>query len=245
MSRFSAPFAIVTLILALVVIACTPADPPSSPTDLGRTAASGPSWNRVAMSEAVPTDRRLVVGFLVVDGVHNSELMAPYDIFQHTIFHHEHGMDVLVVSPDGQPVHSFEGLEIGAHHSFATAPDIDILVVPSAEHSMDSDLENEAMMRWVTEVGGRAHYLLSLCDGAFVLAATGLLDGRAATTFPGDQDAFAEKFLRSISGGESVSSTTARRSPAKAARAATIPPCTWSTTSSARRSRAASDAAWS
>lgn len=35
---------------------------------------------------------------------------------------------------------------------------------------------------------------MSLCDGAFVLAQAGLLDGLACTTFPGDQDRFAEMF---------------------------------------------------
>jgi transcriptional regulator GlxA family with amidase domain len=36
--------------------------------------------------------------------------------------------------------------------------------------------------------------VISLCDGAFVLAAAGQLDGRACTTFPGDQERFAETF---------------------------------------------------
>lgn len=99
--------------------------------------------------------------------------MAPYDIFHHTVFHTEPGMEVFTISPDGAAVTSFEGLTIGAHYSFADAPSIDVLVVPSAEHSMDSDLENEAMMRWVRRVGGEARYVVSLCDGAFVLAAVG------------------------------------------------------------------------
>ena len=94
--------------------------------------------------EEMPSERRLQVGFLIVDGVYNSELMAPYDIFQHTIFHTEPGMEVFTVSPDGEDVTSFEGLRIGAHYSLADAPPIDVLVVPSAEHSMDSDLENRA-----------------------------------------------------------------------------------------------------
>ena len=142
----------------------------------------------------LPTDRRLNVGFLIVDGVYNSELMAPYDIFHHTVFHTEPGMEVFTVSPDGEAVVSFEGLEIGAHHDFETAPPIDVLVVPSAEHSMDTDLDNAEMIAWVREVGGRARYVVSLCDGAFVLAKAGLLDGRVSTTFPGDLDAYEAMF---------------------------------------------------
>jgi transcriptional regulator GlxA family with amidase domain len=120
--------------------------------------------------------------------------MAPYDILHHTVFHTQPGIEVFVVSPDGSPVTSFEGLRIAAHHSFATAPPIDILVVPSAEGSMDRDLANEALIAWVREVGGQARFVISLCDGAFVLAQAGLLDGRSVTTFPGDQDRFAEMF---------------------------------------------------
>ena len=89
---------------------------------------------------------------------------------------------------------TFEGLVLTPDHSFATAPPIDVLVVPSAEHSMDSDLANERLIRWVGDVGRRARNVISLCDGAFVLAKAGLLDGIEATTFPSDQDRFAEMF---------------------------------------------------
>ncbi|MDX1389412.1 MAG: DJ-1/PfpI family protein, partial [Acidobacteriota bacterium] len=60
--------------------------------------------------------------------------------------------------------------------------------------SMGADLEDEEMIAWVRETGEQADFVVSLCDGAFVLAAAGLLDGHTATTFPGDQDRFAEMF---------------------------------------------------
>ena len=59
---------------------------------------------------------------------------------------------------------------------------------------MDSDLEDERLIGWVREVGARARFVVSACDGAFVLAEAGLLDGRRATTFPSDQDAFAARY---------------------------------------------------
>jgi transcriptional regulator GlxA family with amidase domain len=153
-------------------------------------------WRRVPAPDDLPTDRPLRAGFLILNGVYNTELTAPYDLFHHTPFHTEPrpGMEVFTVSPDGEPVVTFEGLTVAAHFGFADAPEIDILVVPSAEGNMDRDLENEELIAWVREVGSRARYVISLCDGAFILAAAGLLDGHACTTFPGDQDSFGEVF---------------------------------------------------
>ncbi len=144
----------------------------------------------------IPTDRPLRAAFLVVDGVYNTELMAPYDVFHHTQFHTDPapGMEVFTVSPDGKPIVTFEGLTLVPHHSFADAPAADILVVASAEGSMDADLEDEEMIAWVRKAGQQARWVVSLCDGAFVLAEAGLLDGHAATTFPKDYDAFSARF---------------------------------------------------
>lgn len=139
-------------------------------------------------------ERPLQVAFLVVDGVYNSELFAPLDVFHHTVFHTEPGMEVWLVGRTMRPVTSFEGQRIEVDHTLASAPEIDVLVVPSAEHSMDSDLEDAALIDWVRERGGSADYVVSLCDGAFVLAAAGLLEGRVCTTFPGDIEAFRERF---------------------------------------------------
>jgi hypothetical protein len=85
--------------------------------------------------------RELAVGFLIVDGVYNTELTAPYDVFQHTIFHTNPGMRVFTVAPSLEPVRTFEGLRIVPDFTYQSAPPIDVLVVPSAEHSMDTDLE--------------------------------------------------------------------------------------------------------
>lgn len=151
-------------------------------------------WPRIAAPSDLPTDRPLRAAFLVVDGVYNSELMAPYDVLHHTVFHTEHGIEVFTVSPDGEAITTFEGLVLQPHFSFASAPEIDILIVPSTEGSMNRDLANEQLVSWVRKVGGKARFVMSLCDGAFVLAAAGLLEGREATTFPGDQDRFAAAF---------------------------------------------------
>jgi transcriptional regulator GlxA family with amidase domain len=134
------------------------------------------------------------VGFLALDKVYNSELMAPYDVFQHTIFHTKPGMNVFTVSLDGKMITTFEGIRLTTDFSIQNAPPIDVLVIPSAEHSMDSDLKNEPLKKWVLKIATSAKYIVTLCDGAFVLANTGLLNGKSATTFPTDVDRFKTMF---------------------------------------------------
>jgi transcriptional regulator GlxA family with amidase domain len=134
------------------------------------------------------------VGFLVLPGVYNSELMAPYDVLDHVRFRTKDAPRVFTVAPKAGPLRTYEGLTLTPHHTFADAPPIDLLVVPSAEHNMDKDLEDAALIAWVRETGRKAKLVLSLCDGAFVLAKAGLLDGLEATTFPADQDRFAKMF---------------------------------------------------
>lgn len=144
----------------------------------------------------VAEEQAFNAAFLMIDGVYNSELMAPFDIFQHTIFHTNGGIRVFTVSETMDPVTTFEGLQLLPDYSFDSGdlPEIDILVVPSAEHNMDADLENERLINWVAEIGQKADYVMSLCDGAFILAKAGLVDGKESTTFPSDIAKYREAF---------------------------------------------------
>ena len=141
-------------------------------------------------------DEFIQVGILVLEGVYNSELAAPYDIFQHTVFHTkpEPGMKVFTVGRAEGMITTFEGLKVGVDYALEDSPRIDVLVVPSAEHNMDSDLEDSRLIEWVRRIGTKADYLVSVCDGAFILARAGLLDGLKCTTFPSDIPAFRKMF---------------------------------------------------
>jgi len=139
---------------------------------------------------------RYQVGILIMDGVYNTELTAPYDIFQHTQYRKGiKQMDVFMIAEEMKPVTTFEGMRIMPDYAFTGEyPAIDILVVPSAEHHLDSDLENEKMINWVAKTGQSAEFVTSHCDGAFVLAEANLLNNVASTTFPSDIPKYRERY---------------------------------------------------
>jgi transcriptional regulator GlxA family with amidase domain len=142
----------------------------------------------------------LNVGILIINGVYNTELTAPYDIFHHTEFREDiDAMNVFTICGTLEPIKTFEGIEIQADYSyFESYPEIDILVVPSAVHSMDTDMGDEPMIDFVRKTAKTAQYVTSHCDGAFILAAAGLLDGVHCTTYPADRAELSERFSKTF-----------------------------------------------
>jgi transcriptional regulator GlxA family with amidase domain len=134
---------------------------------------------------------RYNVAILIMNGTYNTELTAPYDIFQHTQYREGiKAMNVFTVAKTNEPVRTFEGMRLLPDFNYLSdsLPQIDVLVVPSAEHHLDTDLQDTAMLNFVRKVDKTAEFVTSHCDGAFVLAKSGVLDGVESTTFPGDID---------------------------------------------------------
>lgn len=137
------------------------------------------------------------VAFLVMEGTYNTEWTAAFDIFHHTRFRTGiKPMNVFSVANTNASITTFEGLKIKPDFNYLldSIPPIDLFVVPSAEHHMDSDLEDNAMIKFVKQVSAQCLFVTSHCDGAFVLAKAGLLDGKHCTTFPSDREAMQKMF---------------------------------------------------
>ncbi len=147
--------------------------------------------------EIVLEPNRYNVAFLIMEGTYNTEFTAPYDIFQHTQYREGiKAMNTFTVANTKDPIRTFEGVRILPDFDYTrdSLPPIDILVVPSAEHHLNTDLRDSVMINFVYKTAQKAQFVTSHCDGAFVLAKAGLLDSVISTTFPSDINTYREMF---------------------------------------------------
>ncbi len=104
--------------------------------------------------------------------------------------------DVQIVAEKRKPATFANGITL---HPSATLSDVkpDLIVVPSLDEELDSALKkNQIYVDWVRESFQRGAHVSSLCTGAFVLGATGVLDGRRATTHWFFANEFRRRFPR-------------------------------------------------
>jgi transcriptional regulator GlxA family with amidase domain len=132
--------------------------------------------------------RPMNVVIVVYPGVQSLDLTGPLEVFagaQQLIAatgRSERGYRVTVASLDGAPLSTSSGLAIVPETSLGEAPGpIDTLIVAGGAGSKDASAEG-ALLDWLACAAPSARRVASVCTGAFVLAAAGLLDGRRATT---------------------------------------------------------------
>jgi transcriptional regulator GlxA family with amidase domain len=88
---------------------------------------------------------------------------------------------IVTVADQAGPVKSTPGPSTLAEHSFASAPPLDLILVPGGVGTFPQ-LENAAIVDFLRERVPRAEVAMSVCTGAALFAKAGLLDGRRATT---------------------------------------------------------------
>ena len=125
---------------------------------------------------------RKKIGILLFDQVEELDAIGPWEVLSFWCrMYPDDGYDVICLSRDGGMVRCAKGLEVRAHHSFADAPPLDVLVHPGGQGTRPQ-LEDEVHLAWVREQRSRVPLMTSVCTGSLVYAAAGLLKGRPATT---------------------------------------------------------------
>jgi transcriptional regulator GlxA family with amidase domain len=127
------------------------------------------------------------IGFLVHPDCEIIDLCGPFDAFYYANFaslrlgRPSPYQCVILAATPGR-VRTKCGLEIGPTHSYTEySENLDTLIVIGGEnyHEFGKD---EALVGWVRSVAPRVRRVASICSGAFILAAAGLLDHKRATT---------------------------------------------------------------
>ena len=128
-----------------------------------------------------PTARRHI-GLLLFDDVEELDAIGPWEVLSYWTLHHpEDGWNVSCISRDGEPIRAAKGLTLGAHHSFDTMPPLDVLIHPGGQGTRTL-MRDSDHLAWVRGQRASVRLVTSVCTGALVYSAAGLLTGRPATT---------------------------------------------------------------
>lgn len=167
----------------------TPADgwvcPPCIHNDLDKVYDEPGSCPVCGMS-LVERSSIVYAAILVFDGVQIIDFTGPYEVFGQAHFY------TYLVSADGKPLTTSMDMKVVPHFDLEHAPKPDLLLVPGGDAS--AVMKDQRVLDWIRGTAAEAEHVLSVCNGAFILAEAGLLDGLGATTFHRLLDDLAEDY---------------------------------------------------
>jgi putative intracellular protease/amidase/YHS domain-containing protein len=137
-----------------------------------------------------PTQGSIPVAFLISEGAQVIDFTGPWEVFQDVMVpgRTDHPFRLYTVSESTSPIHASGGMKIVPDYTFENAPAPKVIVIPAQSQPSKATLE------WIRKSTKTTDVTMSVCTGAFVLAKTGLLSGKAATTYHGAFGRFAMAF---------------------------------------------------
>jgi transcriptional regulator GlxA family with amidase domain len=142
-----------------------------------------------------PAKGKILVAVLLSADAQVIDFAGPWEVFQDVhvpsrgaTMDERMPFELFTVAESLRPLRASGGLQIVPDHDFGTAPVPRLIVVPAQSHP------SEATQQWLRKTSQHTDVTMSVCTGAFVLGAAGLLAGQAATTHHAFYDKFAEVF---------------------------------------------------
>lgn len=133
-----------------------------------------------------PAKGIIPVAFVISSGAVMIDFAGPWQVFQDVMvpsrgptMEDQMPFQLYTVSDNTKPVTVSGGLKIQPDYRFDNAPAPKVIVIPAQNEP------SKAMLNWITASSRNADVTMSVCTGAFILAKTGLLNGKAATTYHG------------------------------------------------------------
>ena len=124
------------------------------------------------------------IGILLYDGYNTLDAMGPYHTLAEIM-----GAKTFFVAKNRGVVKNQRGLEIKVDSSFEDVKSLDILVIPGGAAETIMLTQDTETLNWIKQIDKTTQYTTSVCTGAWVLGATGLLIGKNATSnwYRGDE----------------------------------------------------------
>ncbi|MGH7982888.1 MAG: DJ-1/PfpI family protein [Candidatus Udaeobacter sp.] len=137
-----------------------------------------------------PANGSIPVAFLISEGAVIIDFCGPWEVFRDVMVpgRQNHPFQLYTVSESTSPIRAGGGMKIVPDYTLANAPAPKVIVIPAQSEPSPATLE------WIRKNSKKTDVTMSVCTGAFVLAKTGLLSGKSATTFHGAFGYFAVQF---------------------------------------------------
>ncbi len=152
--------------------------------------AGQPRPSTVANPLKPPVEGSIPVAFLVSDGAVVIDFAGPWEVFQDVMIPGRMDMPfhLYTVGESTKPIQASGGMKIVPDYTLENAPAPKVLVIPA------QSAPSAAVLAWVRKSAKTADVTMSVCTGAYLLAQTGLLAGKSATTHHGSYVDFARKY---------------------------------------------------
>jgi len=138
---------------------------------------------------------KIPVAFVVSKGAVMIDFAGPWQVFQEVWIRsrgasidEQMPFELYTVAEQPGAIRVSGGMNIVPDYTFAEAPAPKIIVIPAQNG------ESKTMLDWIIASSRHTDVTMSVCTGAFILAKTGLLSGKAATTHHGAYKALAMEF---------------------------------------------------
>src|SRR5271165_2943680 len=119
----------------------------------------------------VPHDTHLQIGSLLFDGLDQIDLTGPFEVLSRIP-----NATYRIYGKTAEPVRDIRGLRLTPDATLAEAPQLDLLHVPGG-FGQEALMEDEAVLGWLRQQAAAARAVFSVCTGALLCGAAGLLKG--------------------------------------------------------------------
>jgi cyclohexyl-isocyanide hydratase len=124
----------------------------------------------------IPLDVHLKIGGMIFPNMDQCDFTGPFEALARVP-----NSSFMTLWKDKNPVRDLAGMQLLADTTFDEAPQLDVLLVPGG-HGQEALMHDETVLSFIRNQASGARYVYSVCTGALLCGAAGLLHGKRATT---------------------------------------------------------------